>query len=286
MTGRLEGKVALITGAAGGIGSVTARRFREEGAAVALLDVAEKSDTLGGLAAELDSLPVTADVRAADQVDRAVAAVVERLGGLDVVFANAGVLCRGSLTDTLETQQAMWDQALAVNVTGTWNTLRTVAPYLQRAGRGSIIVTSSVAGIRAGLNNAAYSATKHAVIGLAKTAAHELGRYGVRVNCVLPTGVYTPMFIREERIQQARPDLANPTLDDAIATWSRTNLLGVPWIEAVDVANAVVFLASDEARYITGVSLLVDAGQTQINPFTVAEASIPHTPPSGGSNHD
>lgn len=277
MTGRLEGKTAIVTGAAGVIGFATAKRLAEEGANVVLSDIEAKADDLTAKAGEIEAAGGSASAFAADitdypQVEALFRYAVDTYGRLDVVHANAGVLCRTSSKDTVGVQAEQWKQALDVNITGTWHTLQAAAAYFREAGHGgSIVITSSVAGVRGGLNNSAYSATKHAVLGLQKTAAHELGRLGVRVNAVLPTGVKTPMFVRPARVVQARPDLKNPTVEDAEKVWKHTNLLGVPWVEAVDVANAVLFLASDEARYITGIQLIIDAGQTQINPFSVIE---------------
>jgi (+)-trans-carveol dehydrogenase len=289
MGARLQGKVAVVTGAAGTIGSVTARRLHEEGALLVLVDRPEEAPRarLEAVADGIDVhrqsvLAVPADIRDQDALDAAFGVGAERFGHVDTVFANAGVLCRSALTQRLDVDDGMWQEALQTNVTGTWRTVRAAAPRLREAGGGAIVITSSIAGIRGGLNNAAYSATKHAVLGIAKTAAHELGRFGIRVNSVLPTGVHTPMFVRSERIRQARPDLPDPGEADAVLVWSHTNLLGVPWIEAIDVANAVLFLASDEARYITGVGLPVDAGQSQLNPFAAVETFVRDA--AGGQN--
>ncbi len=135
-------------------------------------------------------------------------------------------------------------------------------PHIGARG-GSVVIISSTNGIRGTVNTAHYTASKHAVVGLARTLANELGPRGVRVNTVHPGPVATPMVLNEATFRRLRPDLNNPTASDAAEVLMARNLLPVPWLEPVDVANAVVFLASDEARYITGTQIVVDAGLTQ-----------------------
>lgn len=273
--GRLADKVIVVTGAAGRIGSASAQRFAQEGARLVLSDTPSAEEQLRAVTHGIDPsgasvIATTANITQQAEIDAVFDAAVSAFGVVNGVFANAGVMARGGMDKRLNVDD-VWQTTLDTNITGTWRTIRAAAPHLRAAGSGSIVVTSSVAGIRGGINNAAYSSTKHAVIGIVKTAAHELGSAGIRVNAVAPTGVYSPMFLRPERLLQARPDRENPTVDDAAELWENTNLLHVPWIEAIDVANAVLFLLSEEARYLTAVTLPVDAGQSQLNPFVAVE---------------
>lgn len=273
---RLDRKTIVITGAAGNIGEASAYRFAQDGARLVLTDLESQTEKLSEIATAINAsggtaLAVAADITDQDQIDHVISLATTKFSQLDGIFVNAGVIARSALDQRIDVDEDSWQASLNVNVTGTWRTIRAASRAFKDGTGGSIVVTSSIAGIRGGLNNAAYSATKHAVLGLVKTAAHELGPHGVRVNAVLPTGVRSQMFVRPERIAQARPDLANPTIDDAAELWKSTNLLGIEWIEPVDVANSVLFLLSDEARYLTGVSLPVDAGQSQLNPFIALE---------------
>ena len=185
---------------------------------------------------------------------------VAELGRLDVVIANAGVHVPGGPSWELDPQ--VWQRTLDINLTGVWHTVRASVPHIGADG-GSIVLISSTNGLRGTPNTAHYTASKHAVVGLARTLANELGPRGIRVNTVHPGPVATPMVLNEQMYRRLRPDLANPTAADAAAVLQARNLLPVPWVEPVDVANAVVFLASDQGRYITGTQLVVDAGLTQ-----------------------
>ena len=152
-----------------------------------------------------------------------------------------------------------WRRTLDVNLTGVWHTVNAGLTHFGDHG-GAIIIISSTNGLRGTANTANYTSSKHAVVGLARTLANELGEQGTRVNTVHPGAVATTMILNETTLKQLRPDLERPTVDDAAAMLTARHLLPVPWVEPVDVANAVVFLASDEARYITGTELVVDAG--------------------------
>ncbi|MFV0434654.1 MAG: mycofactocin-coupled SDR family oxidoreductase [Leucobacter sp.] len=262
---RLAGRTALITGAAGGIGSATARRFAEEGANVIALDRQGTEEALARLVSDLEALGVRAVSRVADvtdqaSLDAAVQSAAAELGGVDTVFANAGVLSTGIAEEVTE---EVWQQQIDVNLGGVWRTVKAVAPLL-KANRdpGNITVTSSTAGLRASAGSGTYAAAKHGVVGLARAWAHEFGPYGVRVNTVHPSAVATPLVLNEENLRRARPDLENPTPEDVRELWTRGKLLDVAWIDPVDVANAVLFLSSDEARYITGAQLPIDGGST------------------------
>ncbi|WP_406815719.1 mycofactocin-coupled SDR family oxidoreductase [Mycobacterium sp. M23085] len=264
MTGLL-GKVVLVTGAAKGTGRVHCARFADEGADVIALDADTAADELRGTASEVEGrgrrcATGLADVSDLDAVTAAVDAGVAALGRLDVVVANAGVHLPGAPSWELDPQ--IWQRTLDINLTGVWHTVRASVPHIGDRG-GSVVIISSTSGLRGLPNTAHYTASKHAVVGLARTLANELGPRGIRVNTVHPGPVATPMVLNEATFRRLRPDLDTPTAADAAEVLQARNLLPVPWVEPVDIANAVLFLASDAARYITGTQLVVDAGLTQ-----------------------
>ncbi|MGB9302844.1 MAG: mycofactocin-coupled SDR family oxidoreductase [Mycobacterium sp.] len=264
MTG-LPGKVVVITGAARGTGRTHCARFAAEGADVIALDMSALADELGDTASEIEGqgrrcVTGIADVSDLAAVTTAIDHGVAELGRLDVIVANAGVHIPGAPSWELDPQ--VWQRTLDINLTGVWHTVRAGVPHIGDRG-GSIIIISSTNGIRGTPNTAHYTASKHAVVGLARTLANELGPRSIRVNTVHPGPVATPMVLNEEMYRKLRPDLDNPTAADAAEVLKARNLLPVPWVEPVDVANAVVFLASEQARYITGTQLVVDAGLTQ-----------------------
>jgi SDR family mycofactocin-dependent oxidoreductase len=269
MTGRVEGKVAVITGAARGQGRAHAIRLAEEGADILALDLCAPIPNVRYRAATPEDLAETADaVKALDRrvvsrvvdtrdLDAMKAAVdggVAELGRLDIVVANAGICIA-----------APWDQVtpevfrgtLDVNVVGTWNTVMATAPHLVAGGGGSIILTSSAAGLKGLPFLTPYVASKHAVTGLARAFAHELAKDNIRVNSLHPTGVNTPMAEGETAVLHAALE-ANPRVGGMLA-----NSLPVRATEPADQANAVLFLASDEARYVTALAMTVDAGNSQ-----------------------
>lgn len=274
--GRLEGKVALITGAARGIGRAQAVRFAQEGADIVALDVCGPIDTVLVPHSTPDDLDTTAslvreaggrvhteivDVRDLAGMQAATDRGAARFGGLDVVCATAGITSRGM---TVELDENAWRTMLDVNLTGVWHTCRAGAPHLIARGAGSVILTSSIAGLRGLVGVAHYTAAKHGVVGLMRSLANELAPHHVRVNCVNPTNVDTPMIQNDVVSSAFRPDLDRPPTRAEFADAARSmNMLAVPWIDPVDVANAALFLASDEARYITAITLPVDAGATQ-----------------------
>lgn len=274
---RFEGRVALVSGAARGMGRNHALRLAEEGADIIAFDICENmSSLLYPLSTESD---LAETVRLVEETGRrivsgkadvrdlsAVQAVVERgvaeFGRLDVVSANAGIVSLGLAHELSEDQ---WDQMIAVNLTGVWKTIRSAVPHMIDAGNGgSIVITSSTAGL-VGLsaNMAHYASAKHGVVGLMRVLAKELAQYMIRVNCLHPTTVPTPMVNNAAVIGLFRPDLDAPELDDAIDALRELNVLPVPWVEMDDITSALLWLASDEARYVTSVSLPVDAGATQ-----------------------
>ncbi|HET9891499.1 MAG TPA: mycofactocin-coupled SDR family oxidoreductase [Mycobacterium sp.] len=264
MTGLL-GKVVVVTGAAKGTGRVHCERFADEGADVIALDAEAAADELRSTAMEVENrgrrcATGLADVSELKAMTAAIDAGVAELGRLDVVVANAGVHLPGAPAWELDPQ--VWQRTLDINLTGVWHTVRASVPHMIDRG-GSVVIISSTSGLRGLPNTAHYTASKHAVVGLARTLANELGPRGIRVNTVHPGPVATPMVLNEATFRRLRPDLDNPTAADAAEVLQARNLLPVPWVEPVDIANAVLFLASDAARYITGTQLVVDAGLTQ-----------------------
>lgn len=252
--GKLDGKVAIVTGAASGIGEGTVRRFVEEGARVVIADI---QDELGrSLAQSLGSstryvhTDVTKEADVAAVVDEAVAA----FGRLDVVFNNAGIV--GAVGRIAETSTDQWDRTVEILMRGTYLGMKHAARIMVPQKSGVILSTSSTAGIIGGLGPHCYTACKHAVIGLTKSVASELARHGIRVNAISPGNTVTAMT--SAVMTGDHGDLA--TTADHIASGSPLGIAGFP----VDIANAAVYLASDDARYVTAHTLVVDAGQTSI----------------------
>jgi (+)-trans-carveol dehydrogenase len=275
--GRVEGKVAFITGAARGQGRSHAVRLAEEGADIIAIDLCGPVEGLGYPPATPEDLAETVkavealdrriiaeevDVRDTDGLARVAARGVAEFGRLDIVSANAGI---GSYPHPiLEIPQSQWDDMLAINLTGVWNTARATAPHIIDGGRGgAIVITSSAASLKAYPNVGHYVAAKHGVVGLMRTLAAELGPHNIRVTNIAPTQVATPMILNDFSYKLFCPDLENPTLEDFKAVSQSMHMLPTPWAEAVDISNALLFLASDEARYITAITLPVDAGVTQ-----------------------
>ena len=267
MAGRVAGKVAFITGAARGQGRAHAVRLAEEGADIIAIDICRDYDTVGyPLATEADLaetvkavealdrriVATVADVRDAGALKAAVDDGVAQLGRLDIVSANAGI-CTIQSWDEVTPQ--VWQDTLDTNLTGVWNTMVVSVPHLIAAGGGSIICTSSTAGIKGLPYLAPYVAAKHGVVGIARTMANELARHSIRVNTVHPTGVDTPMgngLGGLEPLINRDPNLGPIYM----------NTLPVETVDPRDISNAVLFLASDEARYVTGLEFTVDAGNT------------------------
>jgi SDR family mycofactocin-dependent oxidoreductase len=264
MSGLVD-KVVVVTGAGRGTGRSHCERFADEGADVIAVDNASAAVDLGVTATEVEKrgrrcVTGVADVRDFEALRVSLEAGVADLGRLDIVVANAGIHPPGA--PTWEITEDSWKHTLDVNLTGVWHTVKAGVPHMGEAG-GSVIIISSTNGLRGTANSAHYTSSKHAIVGLARTLANELGPRGIRVNTVHPGAVATAMVLNETTFRRLRPDLVNPTADDAAEVLRARNLLPVPWVEPVDIANAVVFLASDEARYITGTQLVVDAGLTQ-----------------------
>jgi SDR family mycofactocin-dependent oxidoreductase len=261
MSGLLD-KVAVITGAARGTGRVHCERLADEGTDLIALDIPAAATDLEVTAAEVEKrgrrcVTGLADVCDFDALTAAVGAGVAELGRLDIVVANAGIHTAGA--PAWELTEDVWRNTLDVNLTGVWHTVKATVGHLGEVG-GSVVIISSTNGLRGTANTAHYTASKHAVVGLARTLANELGPRRIRVNTVHPGAVATSMTLNDATFKRLRPDLDMPTAEDAAEVLIARHLLPVPWVEPVDVANAVVFLASDEARYITGTQLVVDAG--------------------------
>ncbi|HTH89220.1 mycofactocin-coupled SDR family oxidoreductase [Mycobacterium sp.] len=275
MTGRVEGKVAFITGAARGQGRAHAVRLAQEGADIIAVDICKKIDTVDLIAASTpEDLAETADlvkghnrriytaevdVRDFEALKAAVDTGVEQMGRLDIIVANAGIGNGGQTLD--KTSEVDWTAMIDINLGGVWKSVKAGVPHILAGGRGgSIILTSSVGGLKAYPHTGHYVAAKHGVVGLMRTFAVELGAQNIRVNSVHPTNVNTPLFMNEGTMKLFRPDLENPGPDDMKVVGQLMHTLPIGWVEPEDIANAVLFLASDEARYITGVTLPVDGG--------------------------
>lgn len=270
---RLDGKVAFITGAARGMGRAHAVRLAQEGADIVAVDLSRDEPDLDYRQGTPDDLAETvrlveaegrriiaraADVRDQEALDAAVAEGTRTFGGIDILVSNAGI---SNQSGVLELTDDQWQQILAVNLVGAWHAIKAVTPGMIERGRGgSIVIISSTAGLVGAPNQAHYTASKHGLQGLAATSANELGQHNIRVNTVNPGMVNTEMAMNERLLKAYIPDVDEPTLDDVARVFGDLALLPVAWVEPEDVSNAVLFLASDESRYVTGVSIPVDAG--------------------------
>ena len=269
VTGKLEGKVAFITGAARGQGRSHAIRLAEEGADIIAVDICKQIATVGYPMATPDDLAETvksvealdrrivareADVRDEAGLRAAFEAGVAELGPVDIVLANAGIAPL-----SMHEEHGAWQDVIDVNLTGVFNTVEIAIPSMIERGKGgAIVLTSSTAGINgiggSGRGGLGYTASKHGVVGLMRSYANYLAPHRIRVNSVHPTGVNTPMVVND--IMQAFL-ASDPSLSQAMA-----NALPVDMVEPVDISNAILWLVSDDARYVTGVTLPVDAGFT------------------------
>ena len=253
---RLSGKVAVITGGAGGIGQAAAQIFAAEGAMVLLVDIHEAAlqsavQAVGSTAASY----VVADTTQPEQVQRFVNTASERYGGIDIFLANAGI--EGTAQPIVDYPLAVFDQVMAVNVRAVWLGLKYVIPVMQRRGGGSIIITSSTAGIRGSAGLSAYVTSKHAVIGLMRTAALECAPLGIRVNTINPAPIETRMMrsLEEMRASQ-RPSETVGQIKQGFASRIPLKRYGAP----EEVARLMLFLASDESSFCTGGVYMVDGG--------------------------
>jgi SDR family mycofactocin-dependent oxidoreductase len=270
---RLDGAVALVTGAARGQGRSHAVTLAAEGADVIALDLCAPLPTEPYPLPEPAELEETAelvrkhgrravvgtiDVRDLAAMESFVAAAVGELGRLDVVCANAGI---STPNPTLAMSEQVWQETIDVNLTGAWKTCRAAVPHVIAGGRGgAVLITSSAATTMTSANIAHYTAAKYGLVGLMRVLAKELAPHRIRVNTLHPTGVETPMIMNEPMYRLFRPDLDEPGEADFEASARSHNALGVPWIQPEDVSRAVIYLASEDGRYITGTEFRIDAG--------------------------
>ena len=274
MHGLVDGKVALVTGAARGQGRAHAVRLAEQGADIIAVDICEdvagvpyEGATKADLAetvrlVEEHGRRIVAhqvDVRDLAELQARVDEGVVALGRLDVAVANAGIM--GAMRPGWELSEQEWATTIGINLTGAWHTAKVAIPHMIDGGRGgSLILISSMAGLRGVANVADYSASKHALVGLARSLAKDAGRYRIRVNTVHPGSIPTKLLLHDTMYGIFRPDLENPTLDDCMRAFRSLNLLPGAFQEPEDVANAVLWLASDLSRATTGTTLTVDGG--------------------------
>ncbi len=280
--GRLEGKVAFITGAARGQGRAHALRLAQEGADIIAVDVCQSFDTVPYPGSTEDDLIQTTkeiesanrrimarqvDVRDLEALESTVVDGISEFGHIDIVIANAGI---GSFAPVMEISEKMWQDVLDINLTGVWKTvMAAVPPMISRGQGGSVILTSSVAGLATIPNMAHYVVAKHGVVGLMRALAVELAPHFIRVNSVHPTTVDTPMVANSAIYELFTGGTKGATREQASVGMKNMHAMPVPWVDPVDISNAMLYLASDEARYVTGTTMIIDAGASQ--PF-----KIPH----------
>lgn len=269
---KLDGKVALVTGGARGQGRSHALTLAREGADIVVCDIAAQLPTVPYPLASMDDLAETADlvedigrrclavqadVRDGGQMRSLAERAISEFGGIDILLANAGIESFGKAWEITEEQ---WDEMISVNLTGVWESCKAVIPHMMERGRGAIVITSSVAGLKGLLHEAHYGAAKHGVVGLMRTLANELAPHGIRVNTVHPSSVDTPIIKNQAMYTLFSGGDEDATLEEVTPAFRALNLLDIPWMEPEDISNAVLWLVSDEARYVTGVTLPVDAG--------------------------
>jgi SDR family mycofactocin-dependent oxidoreductase len=271
--GKLDGKVAFITGIARGQGRSHALTLAREGADIIGLDLCRTPASVPYPGATLADLEETvrlvedtgrkivaeqADVRDLAQVQAVFDAGIAQFGRVDIVLPNAGI-CAGGLT--WEITPEAWQEMLDINLTGPWHTVRVAIPTMIEQGQGGAIVfTGSVDALKGSANIASYAAAKHGITGLMRSLANEVGQYGIRVNSINPGHVDTIMLGNEFVWGLFRPDLDKPTKDDVVESFRGTNLLPEPWMQPEDVSNAILYLVSDEGRFATGTTQLLDTG--------------------------
>ncbi len=252
--GRLEGKVAVITGGAGGIGIAAGKLFVAEGADVLLVDLDEAA--LKSACEEIGSNKVSyhvGDVTSAADNDAMIAVAEERYGGVDVLLANAGI--EGAVTPIIDYDEDMFDKVMAVNVKGPFLGLKSAIPALEKRGGGSIVITSSVAGVGGTPNIAPYGTSKHAVIGLMKSAAKECAPMKIRVNTVNPSPV-------ETRMMRSLEEGMAPGESEAVKEQLEAGIPMGRYAEPSDIAKIMLFLASDDSEFMTGSVYMADGGYT------------------------
>jgi len=275
--GRVEGKVALVTGAARGQGRSHALRLASEGAAIVAVDICQAIGGLPYQTSTAEDLKETgrlieaeggrviireADVRDYDALVEAVDAGEEAFGVVDVGVMNAGIF---AMTPALQITDDEWRTMLEVNLMGAWHGAKAVANRLIATGAaGSLIFTSSTTGLQAAGLTAHYGASKHGIIGLARTLAIELGQSNIRCNVLCPTGVNTTMIMHDTLYRAFNPEMENPTFEDARPLLMQHHMLPIAHIEPEDVSQAVLWLASDESKFVTAAVIPIDGGFTQV----------------------
>jgi SDR family mycofactocin-dependent oxidoreductase len=272
MDDSFAGRVAIVTGGARGQGLSHALGFARRGADVVICDAPSGLTTVPyALASEADldaaveqvqsvgarCAGVVADVRDSAAMTHVAETALSRFGRVDILAANAGICTFGRIA---EMSDAVWDETIDVNLSGVFRSLRSVVPAMVERGYGRIVVTASMAARGGWENIGHYTASKWGVIGLVKSLALEVAAQGITVNAVCPTSVNTAMMHNTAAYRAFRPDLENPTLEDALPAFASVNPIPVPWVEPGDITETVLFLASNDARYITGESISVSAG--------------------------
>lgn len=271
--GRLTGRVALITGAARGQGRCHAVCLAKEGADIVAVDLCKDQPELNYQQGTPDDLAETVhlveqlgrrivaragDVRDQAAMDSVVAEGIAEFGKIDILVSNVGIANQRAAHELTDKQ---WDDILGTNLVGAFHAAKAVIPHMVERRSGSIVFVSSTVGLRGVPGMAHYGASKHGIQGLMLSLANELGPSGIRVNSVNPGTVNTPMAMNETLLKMFIPDVEQPSEEDAARAYSTLTLLPAPWVEPEDVSNAVLWLASDEARFVSGVAIPVDAGQ-------------------------
>jgi SDR family mycofactocin-dependent oxidoreductase len=272
MMGKLDGKVALITGGARGQGRSHAVTFAKEGADIVVCDLVSQIETVPYTMSNPDDLEETvklveehdqrcvamrADVRDSGQMREVVDRAIAEFGRIDILVANAGIVAPVPLVDITDDQ---WSDMVDTDLAGVFKAIRAVAPHMIERRSGRIIATSSMVGKTGVPGLAHYVAAKWGVIGLVKSAALEFGQYGITVNAVCPTNVDTMMIQNPAMYGLFAPDIANPSREDVIPGFMSLNALPVPWVEAKDISEGMLYLAAESGRYVTGETLTIAAG--------------------------
>jgi SDR family mycofactocin-dependent oxidoreductase len=268
---RFEGKVVVITGGGQGQGRSHALAFAREGASLVICDIARQIPCASPMASPEDlaetkamveevgakCVTLQADTRSSKEMNTLVKTALDAFGQIDIFVANAGIAAFGPIKTM---SYDVWREVVDIDLTGVANSIRAVLPGMISQGHGRIIATASAVGREGGPNNANYAAAKWGVIGFVKSVAIEAAPYGITVNAISPMSVATDMCHNDATYRLFRPDLDKPSEDDVRSTFASLNPMGVPWLDVADSSAAVLFLGSDEARYITGVALDIGAG--------------------------
>ena len=263
MAGRLDGKVAIVTGGGSGLGEASSIRFAEEGARVLVADL--DGDAAAEVAASITAAgnmasAITTDVTSEESTAEMAAAAIDRYGTIDTIYCNAGIVGVGNAKDL---EKSDWDRVIDVMLTGVWLSMKAVLPTLVDKGKGSIVNQASIGGVIGVPGIFPYAAAKAGVIGLTRQAAVDFAGKGVRVNAICPGTVPTPLVIGTYEERAGIGMAAERTVEEALAVTATRYPLG-DLGEPVDIANMALFLASDESKWITGQSFVVDGGYTAV----------------------